>query len=98
MTEFADQALATLLRAYVLQLIGVLPDTERARLDTISAKLKKQGHASWSEFVEAQMQFPANMPELIVENWTHNRALAREQGLELVPERFAEEFVRANFL
>ena len=43
------------------------------------------------------MDFPPDMASLIREMWTKNQDIAKQAGVELEPQQFAEMFVDQNF-
>ena len=55
------------------------------------------GHeGSWDEIVAATMEFPANLPEIILQMWKENQDIAEENGDTLEAQDFAEMFVDEN--
>jgi hypothetical protein len=97
--RYEGKPLLRLLELYVLWASDTLSDDDEARLFAMAPKLSEAfgGDGSWQSAIATAMQFPANMPQLIAENWAKNRALAQAEGVDLLPQRFAETFVDANF-
>jgi hypothetical protein len=65
----------------------------------MTPKLRGTFHCdgTWQECLATAMEFPANMPELIRERWSHNSRLAADGGEVLEADDFARMFVDANF-
>ena len=96
--NLAEEVLLKFLRSYVLDSIGALTPDDRGRLQKLDEHWKATGHPTWSQFVEAQMDLPPNAPELIRANWSQTLDAAKRKGVQILPEKFAEEFVKVNFL
>ena len=97
--RYEGKPLLRLLELYVLWASDKLSDEDEARIFAMAPKLSETfgGDGSWQSAIATAMQFPANMPQLIAENWTKNRALAEAEGVDLLPQQFAESFVDTNF-
>jgi hypothetical protein len=98
-TRYDGKPLLRLLELYVLWASDTLSDELEARVFAMAPKLWETfgGDGSWQSAIATAMQFPANMPQLIAANWTKNRALAEAEGVDLLPQKFAESFVDTNF-
>lgn len=88
-----------LLELYVLKAIGKLPDSSEANLRKMQPNLAEEFgfNGSWDEIVAAAMEFPPNMPQLIVQMWQRNQEIAKCNNLTLSEQQFAELFVDKNF-
>jgi len=98
-TRYEGKPLLRLLELYVLWSIGELSRNSSETLERMTPKLREtwKCDGSWQDCISFVMEFPANMPELIRERWSHNRELAAVAGETLKPDDFATMFVDANF-
>jgi len=83
----------------VIGAIGDLPAQEASSLQEMTPKLRAtfQKAGNWQQVVEATMEFPATFPETIRKYWNRNLEIAREAGVSLSSQQFAEMFVDENF-
>jgi hypothetical protein len=97
--RYEGKPLVRLLELYVLWATDTLSDEVEAKLYAMAPKLWETfgGDGSWQSAISTAMEFPPDMPGLIVENWKRNCAIAAANRAELLPQKFAETFVDANF-
>lgn len=99
-SRYAGNPLLRLLDAYVLWCLGSLPPDQEALLQQMTPHLQqtwKRSEKQWHEVLAAQMQLPANMPDLIRENWQKNQVIAAANKVTLTPLSFTHLFVDENF-
>jgi hypothetical protein len=96
--RYAGKPLLHVLEAYVLWSIDELPSAKNDALIAMAPKLAGLfgGDGTWQSAIEATMELPTNMPELIQERWRYNTGIAAVAGVALPPQGFAEMFVDAN--
>jgi hypothetical protein len=96
--RYAGKPLLRLLELYTLWSINHLSAENQQTLELMSPKLNKTfgGDGSWQSAIEAAMELPANMPQLIRDLWQKNLGISEEHGVELSPQQFAEMFVDSN--
>src|SRR5262245_47439624 len=90
--RYAGKPLVRLLDAYVLWIIGALPDDQDDLLQQMTPKLCETWKCSggrWHEVLASAMQFPATLPESIRE--------IRQKNQAIPPLDFAYMFVDENF-
>jgi hypothetical protein len=97
-SRYEGKPLLKLLESYVLWTIGELPTKDAELLTQMTPKLQSiygiQG--DWQQIISAVMELPPNMPTLIRDLWTKNTQIARQNGVTLAPQHFAEMFVDNN--
>jgi hypothetical protein len=98
-SRYENRPFLRLLECYILDSIGMLPDENRQKLETMSPKLIEIYGCSgvWSEIVEQSMHFPKDMRDKINEVWEKNKLIAKKSGQNLEPEYFAQLFADENF-
>ena len=98
--RYEGKPLLRLLECYVLKSLDLLPESDSSALASMQPKLAqiygRQG--TWDEIIAATMEMPPDMPSLIRQNWQHNQQIARDNGVILLPQQFAEMFVDQNFI
>ena len=96
--RYQGRPLLRLLECYVLQAIDMLSEHDAEHLKTLEPQLERSlGHQGrWSQIVEASLDLPPNMPQLIASAWRENLQIANANQVELRPQEFAEMFVDAN--
>ncbi|MDJ0909086.1 MAG: hypothetical protein QNI99_07820 [Woeseiaceae bacterium] len=97
--RYAGKPLLRLLECYALDAIGKLEAKDEASLTAMEPKLAELFEVSgtWKEIIDGVMEFPPDMASLIQEMWTKNQDIAKQAGVELEPQQFAEMFVDQNF-
>jgi hypothetical protein len=92
--------LLRLLECYVLHAIGELASTDEAKLRAIEPDLARiyARSGSWIEIIASTMDLPSNLPDTILTMWRRNQIVARERGVPLTPQRFAEMFLDQNLV
>lgn len=97
--RYQGKPLLRLLECYVLDAIGELTSEDGARLTAMQPKLssvyKRSG--TWQQILEAEMDFPSQLREEIIQLWLHNQKIAIDQGVSLSSQNFAEMFVDRNY-
>jgi hypothetical protein len=98
-TRYEGKPLLRLLELYVLWSIDRLPSDLGDKLEAMTPKLRETWNCdgTWQDCIAAAMAFPATMPKLIRERWSHNQELAARAGEQLDPNDFAVMFVDSNF-
>ena len=88
-----------LLECYVMWASGQLADSELEKLREMTPKLQEVYTASgeWHEIVASQMNFPEAFADQIRMMWDQNQEIARQNGVPMSPEAFAQMFVDQNF-
>ena len=98
--RYAGKPLLRILECYVLHAIGELDVADEEKLTALSPKLGKvygrTGH--WIAIVSSELRLPDDLPEHIVDSWNQNQTIAREHGVPLTPQQFAEMFVDDNLM
>lgn len=97
--RYDGKPLLRLLELYVLWIIGELPETEEAKLQQMTPKLQSvySVNGTWQEVIASAMHIPTDLSVALREMWSRNLELARENGITLPPQRFAEMVVDENF-
>ena len=97
-SRYDGKPLLRLLELYVIWAIGELGEQEVATLGRMTPQLQQiyRRQGSWHEVIAAEMDFPENMVQRIIELWEKNRSLAERNGESLEPEHFAQMFVDQN--
>ncbi len=87
-----------LVDAFVLDSIGELDSTQDQLLHELTPKFQEtfKTDGDWREIVIAQLRFPPDIGNSILELWTKNREIAKQHGKELSPLEFVEMFVAQN--
>lgn len=98
--RYNGKPLLRLLELYVLHVLGDLSPDALEDLEAMGPYLGKtfDREGEWHEIIAAEMEFPANMPDLIVEMWDRNQKIALENNVELSPQQFTEMFVDQNLV
>ena len=96
--RYKGKPLLRLLECYALKSIGHLTVQEEATLDALAPKLSQlYGHqGAWHKIIEALMELPPDMPQMIRDMWARNRRRAEQAGVQLDAQQFAELFVDQN--
>ena len=96
--RYKGKPLLRLLESYVLWAIGQLSEKDRGALERMAPQLESTFgvHGTWQQILEAVMELPGDMPELIRSNWVNNLSIAKGRGETLSPEYFARQFVDSN--
>lgn len=96
--RYSGKPLLRLLELYVVWSLGELSVEDASRLEAMAPKLTETfgGNGTWQDALATTMQMPSNMPELVRDMWTKNLSIARDNGVELHPEQFAQMFVDNN--
>jgi hypothetical protein len=94
--RYRGRPLLLVLEHYVLAAIGEMPDDKRAEV-AVFVQTALGGGDDWMLTVREKLHFHATMDEELREVWAKNRALAREHGLDLQPDHFAQLLVDENF-
>ena len=98
--RYAGKPFLKLLDCYVLEAIGALDDASQAMMVSMEPKLREIYHrtGSWTEIVEAEMEFHETLPDEIHRIWEKGRpAFVAEHGSEPDPLIFTWTFVDTNF-
>ena len=96
--RYQGKPLLRLAELYVLHSIGHLSARDAINLEKLAPKLSKTYGVLgvWHEIIAKVMEFPEDMPRLIIKMWEKNRDLSQQNGEILQPEDFAVMFVEAN--
>jgi hypothetical protein len=99
MNRYAGKPFLRLLECYILDLIGQLPEKERASLVLMAPKLAGiySTKGTWQEIVCKQMDLPAAVANQIKQFWVGYQAKAKSQGVQPDPNEFAMSFIDQNF-
>jgi hypothetical protein len=97
--RYAGKPLLRLIECYVLWAIDELPENEAAALEGMTPKLQDlyRIKGSWQEVIAKTLDFNPQMPDRFRAMWTRNLEIARQNGVELSPQQFAEMVVDENF-
>lgn len=98
-TRYSGEPLLRLTELYVLWAIGELPEAEAATLERAAPRLAAMwgGGGTWQEAVMAAMDIPFDLRDELRTMWRRNLDIARESGVTLTPEQFADMVVERNF-
>lgn len=94
--RYQGRPLLIVLENYVLDCIGKLPPGSSEKL----TKMMQQvfgGGPDWKQTLRDTLQLPATLDGQLLELWTKNEAIARQNGVELHPVQFAKMVVDENF-
>jgi hypothetical protein len=96
--RYAGKPLLRLLELYVLWALSRITQEDEGRLQAMAPKLTSLygGDGSWQSALATAMHMPENMADLIREMWAKNQGIATANGVELLPQQFAEMFVDNN--
>jgi hypothetical protein len=96
--RYQGKPLLRLLECYVLWAIDHLSETEANSLREMTPKLQSlyRVEGDWQQVIASVMQLPPNVPALIKNLWIKNTEIARQNGVTLSPQQFAEMFVDQN--
>lgn len=96
--RYAGKPLLRLLELYVLWALGRLAQKDEVSLQAMAPKLTGLygGDGSWQSALATVMHMPEHMPDLVREMWAKNQDIATANGVELLPQQFAEMFVDKN--
>ena len=97
--RYTNKPLVMLLEKYILWSISELSSADEARLREMAPHLGRSFSATgtWQEVVASVMEFPPDMPATFNAMWLRNLEIARERGVAMTPQRFAEMVVDENF-
>ncbi len=87
-----------LVDSFVLKSIGELDPSQKDLLQEMESNIQEtyNSSGSWDEIVMAQLGFEADITDAILGLWTKNKAIAKENNVELSPMEFTEMFVANN--
>ena len=99
-SRYDGQPLLRLLECYVLWAIGELPEAQANSLLEMTPKLRSVygSKGAWQEIVAGTVGMTSEMPEHLRALWARNLEIARQNGVLLSPQRFAEMVVDDNFV
>ena len=91
-SRYEGRPFLRLLECYVLWALSSLSESDRARLEAMTPKLRApyKRLGTWQEIVAAKMDFPADCAAAIVRNLEDNKKRAAVQGVQLDPQQFAQ--------
>lgn len=100
MSRYDGEPFLRFLDCYVLSSIGHLDAGQEHTLNSLAPQLAKTLgiEGSWFEMVGVTMEFPADLPQKILEIWETGQAKATESGVAVDPNEFARQFVDTNFV
>lgn len=83
----------------MLKAIGELSQELEDALNAMAPKLQSiyGGDGRWNDAIAQAMHMPEEMPAAIRDMWERNLKIARDNGVILTPQQFAEMFVDNNF-
>jgi len=95
---YDGRPLLRLIELYVIDAVGELSPEDARTLDAMTPKLQEiyKSDGDWRASVAKAMLFPDTMPSLIRENWDKNQRIAKENGVSLGAQEFAQMFVDSN--
>jgi hypothetical protein len=99
--RYDGKPLLRLLELYILNALDELPVPEQDSLNRLAPKLQAVygGNGSWHGALEAAVQMPADMAQLIRDMWAKNLEIARTNNVPaLSAQKFAELFVDENLV
>ena len=94
--RYRGRPLLIVLENYVLAAIGVLPADAEQRLTQL-VKSVFGGDDDWKRTVRQQLELDGDIDGSFRELWDRNRAIAKQNGIELHPVQFAKMVVDTNF-
>lgn len=99
-SRYTNNPLLRLLECFVLKAIDELSVADAENLTGMQPKLAKiyNRDGTWDEIIAAEMEFPGNMPDLIRKTWERNLVIAKEHGVGLTSQQFAEMFTDHNLV
>jgi hypothetical protein len=97
--RYVGKPLLRLLESYVLWAIDKLPEKEASSLVTMTPKLRDlyRSEGRWQDIIAGIFDMSAEMPEQLKALWARNAEIARQNGVVLSPQQFAEMVVDENF-
>ena len=97
--RYDGKPLLKLLEFYVLKAIGELSPNDEDRLNAMAPRLQGifGGGGRWHDAIESAVRMETETPSEIRSMWARNLEIARANGVQLIPQQFAEIFVDANF-
>ncbi len=97
--RYAGKPLLRLLECYVLWAIDELPEKDTSVLVRMTPKLRDlyKSDGRWQDIIAGIFDMKAEMPEQLKALWTRNMEIARQNGVVLAPQQFAEMVVDQNF-
>ena len=93
--RYKDKPFLLMLEAYVLDAIGELPPSMEQLTKMVSGKFF--GAGDWRKRLREEVGLDKSLNEQLKQLWQENQAIAKEKGVELVAQEFAQALVEANF-
>ncbi len=94
--RYRGRPLLLVLENYVLAAIGEISDEQRERMATF-VQATFGGSEDWMLTVREKLSLANTLDAELCQVWERNRALAKEHGLDLAPNHFAQLLVDENF-
>lgn len=98
--RYNGKPLLRFLECYVLEAIGELTEEQAKGMENLTPTLQQalQLTGTWQEMVAQTMEFPPTLPDELNVLWRKNLDIAKANGVELLPQKFAEMIVDQNFI
>ncbi len=96
--RYAGKPFLKLVDSFVLKCINQIDSSQETLLVQMTPKLQEvySSTGTWEEIVVAQLDYPPNIGQTILDMWNKNQEIAKHNGATLTPMQFVEMFVANN--